>query len=342
MTRLSEPLNQFAQRKKAVFLHGHVGGAADVGLFDAYDLIEELVEPVAATIFTLTLFFFWKGLCQTEKGSFVVRFLTLNVSKSYSNTLHKIIIFRHLLTRLVVLISSMTIAVAPGQPEIDALLVTSQVILSYQKSIMCVKVPASSVNPRARSGTTTHDDLGGLIVATLPVCGGNKWFGDHERKDREEEELESQPCWIIESIAYCEKATLEDRPLLDYLYYRLCLLGCNVNPVSNIKRSGSVSIVNAHDLPSARLVPGMMPSSANAKNGTRLHISQIISRSKRENQYTNLTYTHLSCTILVTGSSEREPVSGGLVVPGERVCGRIDAYDLIKELVGPSMSFIRI
>ncbi|THU81792.1 hypothetical protein K435DRAFT_935528, partial [Dendrothele bispora CBS 962.96] len=220
---------------------------------------------------------------------------------------------------------------------IDTLLATSQVVLSVvlplisfplvyltsKKSIMYVKIPASSANPRARSGTTNHDDLGGLIVATLPVCVGNKWFGDHEGKDRKEQELESQPCWIIvtnwlfgiwlvivtlgsglvekmlagkENITYCVKATLEDQPLLDYLYY------VYVSPVSTIKCSGSTSIVNAHYLPSARVVPVMLPSSANTKNETRLHISQEIFRKKKGKEvHKHDPNTHLRCTIPVTG-----------------------------------------
>ncbi|THU79103.1 natural resistance-associated macrophage protein [Dendrothele bispora CBS 962.96] len=41
----------------AVFFYGHVDGAGDAGLFDAYDLIKELVGPGAATIFALALLF---------------------------------------------------------------------------------------------------------------------------------------------------------------------------------------------------------------------------------------------------------------------------------------------
>ncbi|THV00117.1 hypothetical protein K435DRAFT_794364 [Dendrothele bispora CBS 962.96] len=97
------------------------------------------------------------------------------------------------------------IAIALGQPGIDALLIASQVVLSVvselpfisfpsvhltsKKSIMCVRVPASSTNLRARSGTTNHENLGGLVHATLLIRGDGKGVVDYDEKDAEEKEL---------------------------------------------------------------------------------------------------------------------------------------------------------
>ncbi|THU93757.1 hypothetical protein K435DRAFT_861201 [Dendrothele bispora CBS 962.96] len=107
-----------------------------------------------------------------------------------------------LLTQLV---PSGAIAVALGQPGIDAFLTVSQVIFSVmlpfisfllvystsKKSIICVKVPASSANLRARSGTANHENLGGLIHATLLIRGDGKGVGDYDEKYKEEKELEA-------------------------------------------------------------------------------------------------------------------------------------------------------
>ncbi|THU79102.1 natural resistance-associated macrophage protein [Dendrothele bispora CBS 962.96] len=188
----------------AVFFYGHVDGAGDAGLFDAYDLIKELVGPGAATIFAFALLFAGQSssIIATVAGQAVAEgFIRWRVSP----------IFRRLLTRLIAVIPSMAVAVALGRPGIDALLVASQVVLSIvlpfisfplvyltsKKSIMCVKVPASSANPRAKSGTTNHEDLSGMAHATLPVYGGGETLGDHDEKDREEKELESQPEDIV-------------------------------------------------------------------------------------------------------------------------------------------------
>ncbi|THU79101.1 Nramp-domain-containing protein [Dendrothele bispora CBS 962.96] len=183
-----------------MFFYGNVDGAGDAGLFDAYDLIKELVGPGAATIFALALLFAGQSssIIATVAGQAVAEgFIRWRVSP----------IFRRLLTRLIAVIPSMAVAIALGRPGIDALLIASQVVLSVvlpfisfplvyltsKKSIMCVKVPASRANPRANSGATNHDDLGGLVHATLPIHGGGERVGDHDEKDREEKELESQP-----------------------------------------------------------------------------------------------------------------------------------------------------
>ncbi|THU78777.1 hypothetical protein K435DRAFT_876269 [Dendrothele bispora CBS 962.96] len=161
----------------AVFFYGHVDGAGDVGLFDLYDLIKENRNEFRASAFVR-----WAGYLE--------------------------LVYRHYAKQLLKSLSVgglLVIAIALGQPGIDALLIASQVVLSVvselpfisfpsvhltsKKSIMCVRVPASSTNLRARSGTTNHENLGGLVHATLLIRGDGKGVVDYDEKDAEEKEL---------------------------------------------------------------------------------------------------------------------------------------------------------
>ncbi|THU79099.1 hypothetical protein K435DRAFT_698645, partial [Dendrothele bispora CBS 962.96] len=154
----------------AVFFYGNVDGAGDAGLFDAYDLIKELVGPGAATIFALALLFAGQSssIIATVAGQAVAEgFIRWRVSP----------IFRRLLTRLIAVIPSMAVAIALGRPGIDALLVASQVVLSVvlpfisfplvyltsKKSIMCVKEKELESQPE----DTVLDYSNNLIVTLL-------------------------------------------------------------------------------------------------------------------------------------------------------------------------------
>ncbi|KAG5351894.1 hypothetical protein C0989_004614 [Termitomyces sp. Mn162] len=84
----------------AVFFYSSAEHGAPASLFDAYDLIRDLVGKGAATLFAIAL---------------------LAAGQPF---------IRRIITRLIAIIPSMTVAIAVGRPGIDALLVISQVVLS--------------------------------------------------------------------------------------------------------------------------------------------------------------------------------------------------------------------
>ncbi|KAJ4482297.1 natural resistance-associated macrophage protein-domain-containing protein [Lentinula aciculospora] len=109
----------------AVFFRGN-GASPDqstAGLFDAYDLIRDIVGHSAATLFAIALLAAGQSssLIATIAGQAVAEgFLRWRVSP----------IIRRLFTRIIAIIPSMVVAIAFGRPGINALLVISQVILS--------------------------------------------------------------------------------------------------------------------------------------------------------------------------------------------------------------------
>ncbi|KAJ6627937.1 smf Mn2+ and Fe2+ transporter-like protein [Mycena sp. CBHHK59/15] len=109
----------------AVFFHdsGHMDTNQSVSLFDAYDLIHNVVGAPAATLFALAL------LASGQSSSLIATIAGQAVSEGFLNWRVSPVV-RRLLTRLIAIIPSMAVAIAVGRPGIDALLVGSQVVLS--------------------------------------------------------------------------------------------------------------------------------------------------------------------------------------------------------------------
>ncbi|KAF7360583.1 Manganese transporter pdt1 [Mycena venus] len=108
-----------------VFFYGTDGPklAASASLFDAYDLIHDLVGAPAATLFAIAL------LAAGQSSSIIATVAGQAVSEGFLNWRVSPVV-RRLLTRLIAVIPSVAVAVAVGRPGIDALLVASQVILA--------------------------------------------------------------------------------------------------------------------------------------------------------------------------------------------------------------------
>ncbi|KXN84964.1 Manganese transporter pdt1 [Leucoagaricus sp. SymC.cos] len=109
----------------AVFYYGkhNLGNADPASLFDAYDLIRDLVGKPAATLFAIAL------LASGQSSSFIATVAGQAVSEGFIQWRVSPVI-RRLLTRLIAIVPSMAVAIAVGREGIDALLVVSQVILS--------------------------------------------------------------------------------------------------------------------------------------------------------------------------------------------------------------------
>ncbi|KAL0057453.1 Manganese transporter smf1 [Marasmius tenuissimus] len=138
-----------------VFFYGteeRTDGKSPAGLFDAYDLIRDLVGQGAATLFAIALlaagqsssiiatvagqavsegFLQWRVSVRKIISLQVVRVLTLLPSSHLSTpSTPPQPVIRRLLTRLLAVIPSMVVAIAVGRRGIDTLLVLSQVVLS--------------------------------------------------------------------------------------------------------------------------------------------------------------------------------------------------------------------
>ncbi|TFY83339.1 hypothetical protein EWM64_g668 [Hericium alpestre] len=158
--------------------HAEDGSHATASLFDAHDLIRTVVGPApcfpvgAAVTFALAL------LCAGQSSSIIATVAGQTVSEGFLRW-HVPPIVRRLLTRLLGLIPSMTVAIAVGRPGIDTMLVASQVVLSIvlpfivfpliwltsSKEVMAVrKTPRSpeliySDSPNSSSKSPKFDDI---------------------------------------------------------------------------------------------------------------------------------------------------------------------------------------
>ncbi|KAK1228983.1 Manganese transporter smf1 [Marasmius sp. AFHP31] len=109
-----------------VFFYGtedRTDGRSPAGLFDAYDLIRDLVGQGAATLFAIAL------LAAGQSSSIIATVAGQAVSEGFLQWRVSPVI-RRLLTRLLAVIPSMVVAIAVGRKGIDTLLVLSQVVLS--------------------------------------------------------------------------------------------------------------------------------------------------------------------------------------------------------------------
>ncbi|KAJ6623095.1 natural resistance-associated macrophage protein-domain-containing protein [Mycena sp. CBHHK59/15] len=109
----------------AVFFYGsgRMPTTKSASLFDAYDLIHDVVGAPAATLFAIAL------LAAGQSSSIIATVAGQAVSEGFLNWRVSPVV-RRLFTRLIAVIPSMAVAVAVGRPGIDALLVGSQVVLS--------------------------------------------------------------------------------------------------------------------------------------------------------------------------------------------------------------------
>ncbi|KAF9014158.1 natural resistance-associated macrophage protein-domain-containing protein [Cyathus striatus] len=102
---------------------GSTGQATPANLFDAYDLIRDIVGQPAATLFAIALLAAGQSssIIATVAGQAVCEgFIQWRVSP----------VMRRVVTRLLAIIPSMAVAIAVGRRGIDDLLVASQVVLS--------------------------------------------------------------------------------------------------------------------------------------------------------------------------------------------------------------------
>lgn len=109
----------------AVFYYGSgaYGSESPASLFDAHTLIKNSIGQAAALLFALAL------LASGQSASLVATVAGQSISEGFLNWKVSPIV-RRLLTRLLGLIPSMTVAIIVGPNGIDSLLVASQVILS--------------------------------------------------------------------------------------------------------------------------------------------------------------------------------------------------------------------
>ncbi|KDR85892.1 hypothetical protein GALMADRAFT_235029 [Galerina marginata CBS 339.88] len=165
----------------AVFYYGEGRSDADsaASLFDAYDLIRDIVGQPAATLFAIAL------LCAGQSSSIIATVAGQAVSEGFLHWRTSPVV-RRVVTRLLAIIPSMAVAVSIGRPGIDTLLVASQVVLSIvlpfvtfpllyctaSKAIMSVRKtvvpPSPTLSPLSRTSTAvtlTERTPGGVEVA---------------------------------------------------------------------------------------------------------------------------------------------------------------------------------
>ncbi|KAG7086975.1 hypothetical protein E1B28_002891 [Marasmius oreades] len=106
-----------------VFYQHREENLKSAGLFEAYDVVEDTVGEGAATLFALAL------LAAGQSASVIATVAGQAVSEGFLRWRTSPVL-RRLLTRLLSVIPSMTVAVAVGRDGIDDLLVISQVVLS--------------------------------------------------------------------------------------------------------------------------------------------------------------------------------------------------------------------
>ncbi|KAF9261829.1 Nramp-domain-containing protein [Marasmius fiardii PR-910] len=170
-----------------VFYYG-TGRPADTrnpaGLFDAYDLIQDLVGHGAATLFAVAL------LASGQSSSIIATVAGQAVSEGFLQWRVSPVV-RRLLTRLLAVIPSMVVAIAMGRRGIDMLLVLSQVVLSIvlpfitfpliyitsSKKLMAVKMPPSSPEDEGQAesgGGEKLKDFSNSWVST--ILAGAIWL----------------------------------------------------------------------------------------------------------------------------------------------------------------------
>ncbi|KAJ7665332.1 natural resistance-associated macrophage protein-domain-containing protein [Mycena polygramma] len=168
-----------------VFYYGdsHPTTEQAASLFDAYKLIHDIVGPPAATLFAIAL------LASGQSSSIIATVAGQAVSEGFLQWRVSAVV-RRLLTRLIAVIPSMAVAIALGRPGINALLVTSQVILAIvlpfitlplifltsSKTVMRVRKPdalVSTVTETDNSWDDTIDYSSGMVTT---IVGSAIWL----------------------------------------------------------------------------------------------------------------------------------------------------------------------
>ncbi|TFK42220.1 natural resistance-associated macrophage protein-domain-containing protein [Crucibulum laeve] len=164
------------------FGKGSTGEASPASLFDAYDLIRDLVGQPAATLFAIAL------LAAGQSSSIIATIAGQAVSEGFLQWRVSPVV-RRLVTRLLAIIPSMAVAIAVGRKGIDDLLVASQVILSIvlpfitfpllyctaSKAIMSVRKTDTNVDPATHgsaenAGDNTEDFSNSKLTILIGVC----------------------------------------------------------------------------------------------------------------------------------------------------------------------------
>ncbi|KAF8676798.1 Mn2 and Fe2 [Rhizoctonia solani] len=157
----------------AFFYSGRSVG--DAGLFDAYDLIQQIIGKPAAIMFAVAL------LCSGQSASITATLAGQIVSEGFIEWRISPLL-RRVITRLIGLVPSTVVAVTVGRQGIDVLLVASQVALSIvlpfvifplvyltsQESIMQVAKPEGGTTSYKSSIVSTV--IGYLIFAVVIVA----------------------------------------------------------------------------------------------------------------------------------------------------------------------------
>ncbi|KII93016.1 hypothetical protein PLICRDRAFT_49119 [Plicaturopsis crispa FD-325 SS-3] len=157
----------------AVFFYGAVdgrGAVAPATLFDAHDLIRDVVGKAAATLFALAL------LAAGQSSSIIATLAGQNVSEGFLQW-HVSPVVRRLATRLIGLVPAMVVALAIGRAGISALLVISQVVLSVV--LPFVTLPLIYLTASRRVMSVRADGPRAHLVASRDVeeggGGGEGW-----------------------------------------------------------------------------------------------------------------------------------------------------------------------
>ncbi|KAJ7150296.1 natural resistance-associated macrophage protein-domain-containing protein [Mycena filopes] len=165
-----------------VFFYGKGSLPQTASLFDAYDLIHDVVGAPAATIFAIAL------LAAGQSSSIIATVAGQAVSEGFLNW-RVSPITRRLLTRLIAVVPSMAVAIAVGPPGINALLVASQVILAIvlpfitlpliyltsSKTVMRVRKPDALVSTLTSTDNTWDDTVDYSSGTAATVVGWGIW-----------------------------------------------------------------------------------------------------------------------------------------------------------------------
>lgn len=152
----------------AVFYYesGAYGSESPASLFDAHTLINNTIGRAPALLFALAL------LASGQSASLVATVAGQSVSEGFLNWKVSPVV-RRLLTRLLGLIPSMTVAIVVGPNGINFLLVASQVVLSIILPFIIfplICLTSSSRIMRVRKPALEHTDISpGVEVHSLPA-----------------------------------------------------------------------------------------------------------------------------------------------------------------------------
>ncbi|KAJ7651483.1 natural resistance-associated macrophage protein-domain-containing protein [Mycena polygramma] len=168
-----------------VFYYGdaHPTTEQAASLFDAYKLIHDIVGPPAATLFAIAL------LASGQSSSIIATVAGQAVSEGFLQWRVSAVV-RRLLTRLIAVIPSMAVAIALGRPGINALLVTSQVILAIvlpfitlpliyltsSKTVMRVRKPDALVSTVTETDNSWDDTIDYSSGMATTIVGGAIWL----------------------------------------------------------------------------------------------------------------------------------------------------------------------